>query len=129
MTDERTEILAINEAFYRAFEKKDIEAMSSVWSQGTATLCIHPGRDALRGWKEIRSSWEIIFRNTQYLEMETDIIATEVRHNIAYVVLVENILQISSGRRTKAQSMATNIFEFMGGKWYLIHHHGSPLLR
>ena len=129
MTDERTEILGVNEAFYRAFEKKDIEAMSSDWSQGTATLCIHPGRDALRGWKEIRSSWEIIFRNTQYLEIETDIIATEVRNNIAYVVLVENILQISSGKRSKAQSMATNIFEFMGGKWYLIHHHGSPLLR
>jgi hypothetical protein len=25
--------------------------------------------------------------------------------------------------------MATNIFEYMGGKWYLIHHHGSPIMK
>ena len=129
MTDERTQIIAANEAFYRAFEKKDIEAMSAVWSQGTGSLCIHPGRNVLRGWKEIRSSWELIFRNTQYLEIETDILVTEIRDNTAYVVVVENLLQVSSGRRVQAQSVATNIFERMASKWYLVHHHGSPLMR
>ena len=128
MTNER-EVLDANEAFYRAFEKKDIEAMSVVWSQGTGSLCIHPGRQVLRGWKEIRSSWEGIFRNTKYMEIETEIIATEVRNNIAYVVLVENLLQVSGGRTVQAQSMATNIFELLAQKWYLVHHHGSPLMR
>lgn len=128
MTNER-EVLDANEAFYRAFEKKDIEAMSVVWSQGTGSFCIHPGRKELRGWKEIRSSWEAIFRNTKYIEIETEIIATEVRNNIAYVVLVENLLQVSGGRRVQAQSMATNIFELLAQKWYLVHHHGSPLMR
>lgn len=128
MTNER-EVLAANDAFYRAFEKKDIEAMSAVWSQGTGSLCIHPGRDALRGWNEIRSSWETIFRNTKYMEMETEIITTEIRNNIAYVILVENLLQVSGGRRVQAQSMATNIFELLAQKWYLVHHHGSPLMR
>lgn len=129
MTDERTQTIAANEAFYRAFEKKDIEAMSAVWSQGTGSLCIHPGRNVLRGWKEIRSSWELIFRNTQYVEIETDILTTEIRDNTAYVVLVENLLQVSGGRRVQAQSVATNIFERMASKWYLVHHHGSPLMR
>ena len=129
MTDERSEVLAANQAFYRAFEKKDIEAMSAVWSQGTGSLCIHPGRNVLRGWKEIRASWELIFKNTNYIEIDTDIIATEVRENIAYVVLVENVLQVSGGRKAKAQSMATNIFELMAQKWYLVNHHGSPIMR
>ena len=129
MTDERTDILATNEAFYRAFEKKDIEAMSVVWSQGTGSLCIHPGRNVLRGWKEIRYSWEQIFKNTQYIEIETEVISTEVRDTIAYVILVEKVLQASGSRRVQAQSVATNIFEFMGSKWYLVHHHGSPLMR
>lgn len=129
MTNTHDEVLAANEAFYRAFEKKDIEAMSAVWSQGTGSLCIHPGRNVLRGWKEIRSSWEMIFKNTQYIEIEIDILVTEVRNNIAYVVLVENLLQVSGGRRVRAQSMATNIFELMAQKWYLVHHHGSPLMR
>ena len=127
MTNSR-EVLAANEAFYRAFEKKDIQAMSAVWSQGTGSLCIHPGRNALRGWKDIRSSWEAIFKNTQYIEIETDIIATEVRNDIAYVVLIEKVLQVSGGRRVTAQSIATNIFERMASSWYLVHHHGSPLM-
>jgi len=125
----RSEILATNEAFYRAFEKKDIEAMSAVWSQGTGSLCIHPGWNVLRGWKEIRNSWVKIFQNTAYVEINTDIISTEIRDNLAYVVLVENVLQIVNGRRTEAQSLATNVFEILGGKWYLVHHHASPIMR
>jgi ketosteroid isomerase-like protein len=129
MTNVSTEVLAVNESFYRAFEKKDTEAMSTVWSQGTGSLCIHPGRKALRGWKEIRSSWELIFKNTKYIEIEIEIVATEVRDRVAYVVLVENLLQVSGSRRIQAQSIATNIFEQMAGKWYLVHHHGSPLVQ
>ena len=129
MSNERTEVLAANEAFYRAFEKKDIEAMSVIWSQGTGSLCIHPGRNALKGWREIELSWSQIFRNTKYLEIETEIITVEIRDTIAYVILIEKLLQIVGGRSVQAQSMATNIFERMASKWYLVHHHGSPIMR
>ena len=129
MSNERTEVLAANQAFYRAFEKKDIEAMSAIWSQGTGSLCIHPGRNALRGWKEIRHSWEQIFKNTKYIEIETEIISTETRDTTAYVILIEKLLQVSGGRSVQAQSMATNIFERMASSWYLVHHHGSPIIR
>ncbi len=126
MTAEQ-ELLATNTAFYRAFEKKDLEAMASVWSQGISSVCIHPGREALRGWENIQPSWQKIFHNTAYLEIETSIIATELSGDLAYVVLVEKVLQVAQRRRLEARSMATNIFEQMGGKWYLVHHHGSPL--
>jgi ketosteroid isomerase-like protein len=127
MTTEQT-VLMTNEAFYRAFERRDMEAMAEVWSQGTESLCIHPGRSALRGWNAIRSSWEGIFRNTSYLEVDVEIVRTEVKGDFAYVVLLETVLQVAGGRRSQAKSMATNIFECMAQKWYLIHHHGSPLL-
>jgi uncharacterized protein (TIGR02246 family) len=123
------EVLAVNTAFYRAFEKKDIEAMSAVWSQGTGSFCIHPGRNVLRGWKDIRASWEQIFQNTAYIEINLDIIATEVSGNIAYIVTMENVFQVVGGRRLEAQSIATNVFQHLGGKWYLVHHHGSPIIR
>ncbi|UKO98805.1 nuclear transport factor 2 family protein [Nostoc sp. UHCC 0870] len=125
----KSEVLAANAAFYRAFEKKDIEAMSHVWSKGTGSCCIHPGRDALRGWQEIRTSWEQIFKNTAYLEINPDIISTELTDNFAYLVLVENVLQVIGGRRLEASSIATNLFQLLGGKWYLVHHHGSPIVR
>lgn len=125
--DEKTAVLTLNDTFYRAFEKKDIGAMSEVWSQGTWCSCIHPGRETLQGWENIRTSWEQIFRNTNYLEIETEIINVEIGDAIAYVILVENVMQIVGKQRYEARSMATNIFRKMAQKWYLIHHHGSPI--
>ncbi|MDX2096340.1 MAG: nuclear transport factor 2 family protein [Leptolyngbyaceae cyanobacterium bins.59] len=121
-------VLDVNQAFYRAFEKKDITAMGEVWSKGTATLCVHPGWDVLRGWESIGGSWERIFRNTSYLEIDTDIITTEIHGDLAYVVLMEKVLQVSGGRRTNARSLATNVFEQLGQRWYLVHHHASPVM-
>ena len=128
MTDENQAILAANQAFYRAFEKRDITALNSILSKGIGTVCIHPGRSAIRGFDKIHNSWDLIFKNTNYIEIDLDIITTEIHGDIGYVILVENVMQVSGGRTIKAQSMATNIFERMGGNWYLIHHHGSPLI-
>lgn len=127
MTTDRQAVLAANDAFYRAFEKKDLEAMSALWSHGTDCLCVHPGRNALKGWEAIRSSWEKIFLNTRYLEIETEILRVEVSGDLAYVVLIETVLQVAGSRSMQAKSMATNLFERMAQQWFLVHHHGSPI--
>jgi hypothetical protein len=41
--------------------------MSQIWSKGINTLCIHPGRKILKGWEEIRPSWQKIFTVTTTL--------------------------------------------------------------
>ena len=128
MAGDRELVLAANQRFYRSFEKKDIEAMEAVWSKGIGCLCIHPGRQALKGWSDIRESWAQIFQNTSYLEIDLDVISVEISGDMACVVLTENVLQISGGRRLEAQSMATNLFERMGSSWYMVHHHGSPVV-
>ena len=126
MTD-LSAVQTANEDFYRAFEKKDIDAMAAIWSHGIGSLCVHPGRPALKGWSDIRESWVQIFKHTQYLEIDLEVISTEVQADMAYVVLVEKVMQVSRGRRLEARSMATNVFERMGDRWYLVHHHGSPV--
>ncbi|MDY6783102.1 MAG: nuclear transport factor 2 family protein [Cyanobacteriota bacterium] len=126
MTNNRADVLAANEAFYRAFKQRDIQAMSWVWFQGEGSICVHPGGKAIAGWENIRNSWERIFGNTNDLEIEVEVVAVEVTEAVAYVVVVENIMQIVGGRRFYAQSVATNIFRNMAQKWVLVHHHGSP---
>lgn len=128
MSDDRQAVLAVNDAFFRAFEKKDIVAMEKVWSPGESCLCIHPGRDALRGWPKVREAWVQIFAHTDYIEINTEVISTQVSQDLAYLTLIENVLQIGSDTRIEAQSMATNIFERLGEHWYLVHHHGSPVM-
>ena len=129
MATDQEAVLETHGAFYRAFEKKDLGAMEKVWSQGTASICIHPGRTALKGWPAIRTAWGQIFSNTRYLEVDVEIVSLTIQGELAWVVAVENVLQISDGRRLDAQSMATNILEKLGDRWYLIHHHGSPVLK
>lgn len=128
MKDENQEILEVNQAFYRAFEKRNIRALDGILSQGISTVCIHPGRGAICGFENIRNSWDLIFKNTDYIEIDTDVIIAEVNGDIGYVILVENIMQISRDTTIKDKSIATNIFEKMGGNWYLINHHASPVL-
>jgi ketosteroid isomerase-like protein len=129
MTAQQDAVLAANQAFYRAFEKRDMVAMSQVWSKGIGTLCIHPGRTALIGWEAVRNSWEAILKNTAYIEIEPEILSVEINGDLAYVVLIENLRQVVGLRQDRAQSVATNLFERMGGDWFLVHHHGSPLMR
>lgn len=124
---DKQEVIAANAAFYKAFEKRDPEAMAAVWSHGTGTICIHPGRAAIHGWSEIAASWSAIFRGTRYLEIDIEVLETEVHSDFAYVVLIETVMQVSGGRQMVARSMATNVYQRMAGQWYLMHHHGSPI--
>ncbi|MUL37979.1 YybH family protein [Gloeocapsopsis dulcis] len=131
MTDssDKEAILAVNEAFYRAFSNRELGSMSLLWWQGSTSLCIHPGGRVLTGWETIQASWESIFRNTESLEIDIEIIKVEIDQAIAYVIVQEIVLQSSRGRKVKAPSIATNIFQKMAQKWYLVHHHGSPIMR
>lgn len=129
MDGDKAEVLATNAAFYRAFEKKDLAAMTLLWSQGTGSSCIHPGGSLLHGWSAVKRSWEGIFANTDYLEIDSDVLTLELGDRVAYVLVEEDVLQIGNGRRLEARSLATNIFQKLGPKWYLVHHHGSPIVR
>lgn len=121
-------VLAANQAFYRAFEQKSIEAMTAVWSRGAGCICIHPGRAPLKGWEQIRQSWEQIFQHTDSIQIAPEIISAEVSGNLGCVVLLTRLSQIIQGERVDVQSLATNIFGQVNHNWYLIHHHGSPIL-
>lgn len=122
-------VLAANEAFYSAFAARDLKIMTSLWWQGSSSICIHPGSSPIVGWTDIRDSWGSIFQNTNSLEIDTEIIKVEVDQALAYVLLREIVLQSNRGRKIKAQSLATNIFQKMAQKWYLVSHHGSPIMR
>lgn len=69
------------------------------------------------------------FKNTDLLEIDIEIIKVEIDNSLAYIVVEETILQSSRERKLKAQSIATNIFQNMAQKWYIIHHQGSPIMR
>ena len=52
-----------NEAFYLAFESRDVAAMDHLWAEAADVVCLHPGWPMLRGRKAIMESWEAILTN------------------------------------------------------------------
>jgi hypothetical protein len=56
-------VLFANDAFYLAFNNRDIVAMDQLWSRHTQPVCIHPGWDGLFSRDEIIQSWRDIFDN------------------------------------------------------------------
>ena len=68
-----------NERFYMAMNALDIEEMDAVWADTDAAVCIHPGREALNGYVNIRESWLTIFSATNSMS----IVASNERITIA----------------------------------------------
>ncbi len=54
-------ILFANDAFYLAFNTRDINVMERLWAQQTSPVCIHPGWGPMFDREEIITSWRDIF--------------------------------------------------------------------
>ncbi|MGD0074168.1 MAG: nuclear transport factor 2 family protein [Candidatus Binataceae bacterium] len=126
MSDQE-QVLEANRAFYQAFESLELEKMERVWLQAPHIVCVHPGWRRLSGWGPIMEAWERIFEST--FEMKFDLTDVEVtlRGDLAVVVMQENLTQRGYDGITRSVVEATNVFERVGNRWYLVLHHGSPV--
>lgn len=127
MTDQEA-VLEANRAFYRAFESLDVARMAEVWLRDPRIICVHPGWAKLQGWGPIMESWERIFDNV--FEMKFDLGDTKVTMSgdLAVVVVEENLTQNSYDGKMSSRVLATNVFERAQNRWWMVLHHGSPVL-
>ena len=58
-------VLFANDAFYRAFSARDINAMSALWACEQPVFCLHPSWPALFGREHVLESWARILGNPQ----------------------------------------------------------------
>lgn len=118
-------VLAANEAFYAAFEARDIDAMDAVWEHSDRVVCTHPGWARLRGWEAVRASWARLFAGPQRLQFVLTTVDVEVVADAGWVHLDENLLD---GGAT-ATVAALNVFHRdADGRWRMIVHHGSTVV-
>jgi len=118
-----------NEAFYAAFEARDLDAMADVWERSDRATVTHPGWPILRGWPKVVASWDAIFGNTPYIQFFLTDEQVDVDGDVAWVTVSEGILQsASSPESTSAGTVAaTNVFVRHGDTWRMVVHHGSSV--
>ena len=126
MTAEQ-EVAEANAGFYRAFETLKIEAMEQVWAKDADIQCGHPGWRILRGWGPVMESWKRIFENTPSMQFTLTDVKVEVRGELAWVTLYENLNSTIEGQNYSAAILTTNMFQRTSEGWRMILHHGSSV--
>jgi hypothetical protein len=115
---ERDAVLFANEAFYRAFADRDIDAMEDVWAEDEPVTCIHPGWGLVHGRDKVMQSWLAILGSPQSPAIDCRGARAFVRRDAAHVVCFEEI----DGNYL----IATNYFVRENGRWRMVHHQAGP---
>ena len=122
--DDLDDLLAANDAFYQAFEQRDLDAMSEVWLHRDHVVCIHPGWSALRGWAAVSASWFALFQNDAPMQFILTEVHPEVRGDVGWVTLDENLI---AGAQAGTVA-ALNLFERVDGAWRMVAHQGTGIV-
>jgi ketosteroid isomerase-like protein len=117
-------VMAANNAFYRAFETADMDAMSDLWEHSDRVTCGHPGWAVLRGWAQVSASWLTLFAGGSALQFILTGEQVSVVGDAAWVTLDENILSAQSGSTVSV----INVFVRSGSGWKMVAHHGSGVV-
>jgi ketosteroid isomerase-like protein len=120
---DREAVLAANQAFYDAFEARDLDAMSQLWEHSDRVACTHPGWRTLRGWGAVSGSWFALFQNDQNLQFILTAEQVEVAGDTAWVTVDENLI----GGGVSGTIAALNVFVRRGTGWHMVVHHGAPV--
>ncbi len=117
-------LLAANQAFYTAFETRDLDAMSAVWERSGRATCTHPGWATLRGWPHVQASFFALFGGPSTLQFVLTEAKAHVHGDAGWVTVDEDLL----GDQHGATVAALNLFaRDPHGCWRMVAHHGSPV--
>ena len=114
----------VTQAFYQAFEARDIEAMMATWADDEDIVCVHPGGVRHVGYDAVRSSFEHLFSGTTKLTFRLDqpLLIETVR--LAMQSAVE--LLHASDEDARGAAIATNVLMRTPYGWRVVCHHASP---
>lgn len=127
MTESEKDVYGLNEKFYKALDNGDIGLMGDIWLKDDTVKCIHPGWPLIRGWNDIKESWEKIFESGQLGSVEISDTFADVNEEIAWLNCIEKLNHVIGGQVVITMAQTTNIFEKRDSRWYLVLHHASPM--
>jgi len=115
----------IEQAFYEALQKGDLEQLMACWADEEDIVCVHPGGSRLIGTGAIRAAFDAMFaRGTVQARPDrihrVQSLASAVHH------LVEAVQVMGPDGPRTAWVIATNVYHKTPQGWRLVAHHASP---
>jgi hypothetical protein len=109
-----SDVLAVNDAFYQAFNQRDMTSMEGLWASSAPVSCIHPGWNVLQGREAVLDSWRSILNNPNQPRIVTGGATASIFNTTAVVICRELV--------AGSPLVATNVFVLEDGAWRLLHH-------
>jgi ketosteroid isomerase-like protein len=115
----------VENAFYDAMQKADLDALMAVWADEDEISCVHPGGPRLLGHAAIRAAYEAMFARGR-IDAEPLHVRRHESHGVAVHSVVERVrVKTDEGPRF-AYVVATNVWTRGAAGWRLVAHHASP---
>lgn len=113
---------SVEAAFYQAFERCDLTAMTQLWQDASDSTCIHPGGGLLQGAGEILESWGQIFSQAHPPGVAYRVLNRLCVEGLA-VHTVEESVRPGDAESEPTLLIATNIYRKTADGWRMITHH------
>ena len=115
----------LEEAYYRAFEAADIEAMLALWTNAPDAVCIHPEGRVLRGPEAVAASWRMLFRDGPGLRFARRTVNRADTADLVVHTLLEEV-SVAGEPQPRGTVLATNVYRRTAAGWEMLMHHASP---
>ena len=115
----------IEQQFYEALQRGDIERLMSVWSDDEEISCVHPGGPRVVGAGAIRAAFESIFAHGAVNARPEKVRRLQTLSCAVHSVLEQIQIMTPEGPQT-AWVVATNVYLKTAQGWRLVSHHASP---
>ncbi len=124
---------AVEQQFYEALQRGDLERLMALWLDDDDICCIHPGGERLIGALSIRASFESMFGNGPIV-LQPESVRRLQRPGCAVHSVLERLYlagPVPGGRGVLAALhsvwvVSTNVYVETARGWRLLAHHASP---
>lgn len=112
-------------AFYRAFNQRDLASMVGNWNSGPEVSMSNPLGGIARGWPAIHAVYERIFNGAALVQVAFHDYSIHASGDFFYAVGRERG-HLSSGTAQLELAIRTSrLYRRIDGVWRQVHHHGS----
>ena len=115
----------IEQQFYEALQRGDIERLMAVWSDDEDICCVHPGGPRVLGAAAIRATFDAMFAHGT-IDARPEKVRRVQTHSCAVHSVLEQVRVMSAEGPQSAWVVATNVYVKGAQGWRLVAHHASP---
>ena len=115
----------IEQQFYEALQRGDIERLMAVWSDDEDICCVHPGGPRVLGAGAIRAAFDAMFAHGT-IDARPERVRRVQTHSCAVHSVLEQVRVMTEEGPQSAWVVATNVYVKGAQGWRLVAHHASP---